>query len=57
MRVQLEVGNKTVDVEDNTNPYQTASEKKMFLTLLRDALKAVGYTEIDLLKEWSTKEE
>lgn len=51
MRVQLEVGNKTVDLEYNTGIYATADKKKIFLGLLFDALNAVGYSKKDLLNE------
>lgn len=49
MRVVLEVGNKEVEIEDNTNPYPTADEKKMFLKILEDAMHAVGYKITDFL--------
>lgn len=51
MRVLLEVNNKTVDLEDNTNPYPTADEKKMFLKIVEDALNAVGYKVTDFLED------
>lgn len=51
MRVVLEVGNKTVELEDNTSPYPTADEKKMFLKIVEDALKAVGYSVKDFLDD------
>lgn len=49
MRVQLEVGDHTVDVENNMNPYPTAEQDQMFFDLLKGALQSVGYSELDML--------
>ncbi len=49
MRVQLEVGNHSVDVENSTNPYPTAEESQMFFDLLKGALEAIGYSELEML--------
>jgi len=49
MRVQLEVGNRSVDVENNADVYPTAEENQMFFDLLRRGLMALGYTELEML--------
>lgn len=51
MRVVLEVGNKTVELENNVDHYPTAEEKKMFLELVESALKAVGYSVKDFFDD------
>lgn len=55
MRVQLEVSNKTVDIEDTTNPYPTAQGKTMFLDILHIALDGVGITIKDITDYWAIK--
>ena len=57
MRVQLEVGNKNIDLENRLDAYKTDSEKDLFLGLVRDALVAMGYSEVDLLNAWKRKAE
>ena len=57
MRVQLEVGNKNIDLENRLDVYKTDSENDLFLGLVRDALVAMGYSEIDLLDAWKKKVE
>ena len=55
MRVQLEVGNKSIDLENRLDVYKTDSENDLFLGLVRDALVAMGYSEVDLLDAWKKK--
>ena len=55
MRVQLEVGNKNIDLENRLDAYKTDSENDLFLGLVRDALVAMGYSEVDLLDAWKKK--
>ena len=57
MRVQLEVGNKNIDLENRLDSYRTDSEDDLFLGLVRDALVALGYSEVDLLDAWKKKVE
>lgn len=57
MRVQLEVGNKNIDLENRLDVYKTDSENDLFLGLVRDALVALGYSEVDLLDAWKKKVE
>ena len=57
MRVQLEVGNKNIDLENRLDVYKTDSENDLFLGLVRDALVAMGYSEVDLLDAWKKKVE
>lgn len=57
MRVQLEVGNKNIDLENRLDVYKTDSENDLFLGLVRDALVAMGYSEVDLLNAWKKKAE
>ena len=57
MRVQLEVGGKNIDLENRLDEYRTASENDLFLGLVRDALVALGYSEVDLLDAWKKKVE
>lgn len=57
MRVQLEVGNKNIDLENRLDVYKTDSEDDLFLGLVRDALVAMGYSEVDLLNAWKKKAE
>ena len=57
MRVQLEVGNKNIDLENRLHAYRTDSENDLFLGLVRDALVALGYSEVDLLDAWKKKVE
>lgn len=56
MRIQLEVGNKGIDLNNRLDVYETAAESELFLGLLRDALMALGYSEVDLLNAWKSKE-
>ena len=57
MRVQLEVGNKNIDLENRLDVYKTDSENDLFLGLVRDALVAMGYSDVDLLNSWKKKAE
>ena len=57
MRVQLEVGNKNIDLENRIDVYRMDSENDLFLGLVRDALVALGYSEVDLLGAWKKKVE
>ena len=57
MRVQLEVGNKNIDLENRLYVYKTDSEDDLFLGLVRDALVAMGYSEVDLIDAWKKKVE
>lgn len=57
MRVQLEVGNKDIDLQNRLDHYRTDDENELFLGLVRDALVALGYTELDLISAWKTKEQ
>lgn len=49
MRVQLEVGDRSVDVENNPRGYLGGQQDQMFFDLLRGALEAIGYTELEML--------
>lgn len=57
MRVQLEVGSKEIDLNNRLDVYKTADEDSLFLGLVRDALIALGYSEVDLLEAWKKKDE
>lgn len=49
MRVQLDRGDKSIDLEQENYSYDADAE---FLSLLKDALVAMGYTEEELLAGW-----
>lgn len=51
MRVQLDNGRKSIDIDISDNFDES------FLATVRKALVAMDYTETDLLREWSTKED
>ena len=59
MRIQLDLGPKNVDVEDESvnSSYITHSEKVAFLDMLGLALEAVGIDSDDQKRYFNSKEE
>lgn len=50
MRILLDNGSKQIDIE-------VENGLEPFLEILKKALVVIDYTEADLIREWSTKEE
>ena len=49
MKVQLDRGDKTVDLEEHLDVYKTAERDTIFFDLLKKSLLALGYTELEML--------
>lgn len=55
MRILFELGNKTIDIENNADVYPTAEEKSMFLEMLDNALDAVEISGEEMMDHWTVK--
>lgn len=49
MRIQLDRGDKTVDLEHNLDVYKTAERDEIFFDLLKKSLLALGYNELEMM--------
>lgn len=58
MRVQLDRGDMSVDLEESLGVYRSADRDTIFFNLLKSALLSLGYTELEMFAHFSgTKKE
>ena len=50
MRVQLDTGSKSVDLENVSSSLYSWEQSDAFIRLVLDAMQSIGYTEKDVLK-------
>lgn len=55
MRVIINNGLKTVEIEDNRSVWPSDKGGEITLNLVRDAIIALGYNEADLLAAFASK--